>query len=59
MIQTVQQVYADFGKQNVPGVLNSLTDDISWSDPGSPGIPYAKQRNGKKASRMKSEHEMI
>src|SRR5258707_435198 len=46
-IQTVQQVYADFGKQNVEGVLNSLTDDISWNDPGSPGIPYAKNRNGK------------
>ena len=47
-IQTVQQVYADFGKQNVEGVLNSLTDDISWVDPGSPGIPYAKKRDGKK-----------
>jgi uncharacterized protein len=47
-IQTVQQVYADFGKQNVEGVLNALTDDISWNDPGSPSIPYAKKRNGKK-----------
>ena len=27
-IQTVQQVYADFGNQNVEGVVNSLTDDI-------------------------------
>jgi ketosteroid isomerase-like protein len=33
-IQTVQQIYADFGKGNVEGVLNSLTDDITWSDPG-------------------------
>src|SRR6185436_14996910 len=47
-IQTVQQVYADFGKQNVEGVLNSLTDDIIWSDAGYPGIPYSKKRNGKK-----------
>src|SRR5882672_11007889 len=47
-IQIVQQVYADFGNQNVEGVLNSLTDDISWNDPGSPGIPYGKKRNGKK-----------
>ncbi len=47
-IKTVQQVYMDFGNQNVEGVLNSLTDDISWNDPGSPGIPYAKMRNGKK-----------
>jgi ketosteroid isomerase-like protein len=48
-IQIVQQMYADFGKQNVEGILNSLTDDISWIDAaGSPRIPYAKKRNGKK-----------
>lgn len=46
--QMVQQIYADFGKQNVEGVLNSLTDDISWNDAGYPGIPYSKKRNGKK-----------
>ena len=46
-IQTVQQVYADFGKQNVEGVLNSLTDDVSWNDGGYPGLPYGKKRNGK------------
>ncbi|MEP7197819.1 MAG: nuclear transport factor 2 family protein [Saprospiraceae bacterium] len=47
-INTVQQIYADFGAGNVEGVLNSLTEDISWNDPGSPDIPYAKKRNGKK-----------
>jgi len=46
-IQTVQQVYADFGKQNVEGVLNSLTDDVSWNDENHPDIPYTKKRNGK------------
>ena len=46
-VQTVQQIYADFGTGNVEGILNSLTDDISWNDPGYPGIPYAKKRNGK------------
>lgn len=46
-IQTVQQVYGEFGKGNVPGVLNLLHDDVSWSDPGYPEIPYAAKRNGK------------
>lgn len=46
-IKTVQQIYADFGKGNVEGVLSSLTDDVSWSDPGYPDIPYAAKRNGK------------
>ena len=46
-IQTIQQVYGEFGKGNVPGVLNLLHDDVSWSDPGYPEIPYAAKRNGK------------
>ena len=47
-IQTVQQIYGEFGKGNVEGVLNLLHDDVSWSDSGYPEIPYALQRNGKK-----------
>jgi ketosteroid isomerase-like protein len=47
LIQTVQQVYSDFGKQNLEGVLNALTDDVVWSDPGYPDVPYAKKRTGK------------
>jgi ketosteroid isomerase-like protein len=46
-IQTVQQVYADFGKQNVEGVLNAFTDDVIWNDGNKPEIPYSKIRNGK------------
>ena len=46
-IQTVQQIYGEFGKGNVEGVLNLLHDDVSWSDPGYPEITYAAQRNGK------------
>jgi ketosteroid isomerase-like protein len=47
-IQTIQQLYADFGSGNLEGILNALTDDISWTDPGYPDIPYAGKRNGKK-----------
>ena len=32
-IQTVKQLYADFGVRNLPGVLDSLTDDIRWEPP--------------------------
>ena len=46
-IQTVQQVYAEFGKGNVQGVLALLTSDITWTDPGYPEIPYAGKRKGK------------
>jgi ketosteroid isomerase-like protein len=47
-IQTVQQLYADFGAKNLEGVLNSLADDIRWEPPFVPEIPHTKLRNGKK-----------
>ena len=46
-IQKVQQVYADFGNQNVEGVLNALADDVIWNDGNKPEIPFSKIRKGK------------
>ena len=46
-VAVVQQVYTEFGKGNVQGVLDLLTDDILWIDPGFPDIPYAGKRTGK------------
>jgi ketosteroid isomerase-like protein len=46
-IQTVQQCYAEFGKGNPQGVLDLLTDDVTWTDPGYPEIPYAGKCKGK------------
>ncbi|MBS1537921.1 MAG: nuclear transport factor 2 family protein [Bacteroidetes bacterium] len=46
-ILTVQQCYAEFGKGNPHGVLELLTDDIIWIDPGYPHIPYAGKCQGK------------
>lgn len=46
-IQTVKQLYADFGVRNLPGVLDSLTDDIRWEPPFTNEISHTKLRNGK------------
>ncbi len=46
-VAVVQQCYTEFGKGNVKGVLDLLTDDILWIDPGFPDIPYAGKREGK------------
>lgn len=46
-LETVHQAYGEFGKGNIPGVLNLLAEDVSWKDPGYPDIPYAGQRKGK------------
>ena len=46
-IGTVQQCYAEFGKGNPQGVIDLLTEDVIWTDPGYPQIPYAGRRRGK------------
>ncbi len=46
-VQVIQQVYADFLQQNLMGILSVMSDDIEWSDPGAPDLPYARLRHGK------------
>ena len=45
--QIAQQMYADFGQGNVPGILNVLSDDVTMDTPGPSSIPWAGIRNGK------------
>ncbi len=42
-VQTVQQMYADFGKGNISGIINVLADDIKWIDAGYPDIPFGSK----------------
>ncbi|MBI1876932.1 MAG: nuclear transport factor 2 family protein [Chloroflexi bacterium] len=39
--QIVQQIYADFGQGNIPAILERLTDEFVWIQPGAPDIPWA------------------
>jgi ketosteroid isomerase-like protein len=46
-LQTIHEVYAAFGRGDVPAVLNLLTEDVEWFTPGPPTIiPYAGSRSG-------------
>ena len=46
-LRTIHEVYADFGRGDVPAVLNVLTEDVEWFTPGPPSIiPYAGSRSG-------------
>jgi len=45
--EIIQQCYADFNRGNIQGILNVLTDDVSWNEPGYPDIPFGGQRRGK------------
>ena len=47
-IQTVQQIYADFGAGNVSGIMNSISDDVVWVDAGYPDLPYGSTGRSKK-----------
>jgi ketosteroid isomerase-like protein len=46
--QTAQEGYAAFGRGDVPAILELLTDDIEWIEPGPPDvIPAAGTYRGK------------
>jgi ketosteroid isomerase-like protein len=48
-IKTVQQIYADFGQGNVPGILGRLSQHVSWVNAGPESVPYARRRKGLEA----------
>ena len=44
----VQQLYASFGRGDIPAILDSLTDDVEWHVMGPPDIvPWAGTRRGR------------
>ena len=46
-LEIVQQCYADFGSGNIPGLMNALSDNIEWTDPGHLADLYIGKRKGK------------
>jgi uncharacterized protein len=47
-IAEVQAAYAEFGRGDIPSLLNRLTDDVVWTTPGAGSvIPNAGRLQGK------------
>jgi len=46
-VRVVQEMFADFGRGNIAGVLDRLTDDIEWRLGGPTEIVYAGTRRGR------------
>ncbi len=46
----VAEIYANFGRGNVPGIVDTFADDIRFVHAGGSMIPYAKERHGKAAA---------
>jgi uncharacterized protein len=49
-VALVQAAYGDFGRGDIPSLLNRMTDDIVWTSPGEGSrIPSAGRLTGKAA----------
>src|SRR5574341_1151939 len=46
-IKLVQDAYAAFGRNDMPGLLNHMTEDIDWHTFGPQELPTAGPRKGK------------
>ncbi len=46
-VQLVQDLYGAFGRGDVPAILDQLTDDVVFYDPGAPGVPHAGRYRGR------------
>lgn len=49
-IETVQQIYADFARGDVPAILARLADDVEWEYGHFPNpVPWLQPRRGRAA----------
>lgn len=48
-IELVQRAYAAFGRADIPGVLDTMSQDIDWYIPGPTSIPTIGRRRGLQA----------
>ncbi|MGH9941795.1 MAG: nuclear transport factor 2 family protein [Pyrinomonadaceae bacterium] len=47
-VVVVEQIFASFGRGDVPAVLSALVEEVEWFIPGPPDvIPYAGMRRGR------------
>ena len=46
-VAVVQQAYEAFGRGDIPGVLELLTDDVEWTMQGPSVIPFAGTYRGR------------
>lgn len=45
-IELIQRAYAAFGRGDVPGVLDTMSQDVDWDIPGPASIPTIGRRRG-------------
>ena len=50
-VEVVRELYAAFGRGDVPAILDGLTDDVVWYDPVAPEVPHAGSYRGREGGR--------
>lgn len=46
-VKTVQELYAAFGRGDIPFILNALTDDVEWQEPPGGAPPFQGTYRGR------------
>jgi ketosteroid isomerase-like protein len=46
-VETVREMYAAFGRSDLPALLEWLTEDVEWTLHGSRGLAYMRTARGK------------
>lgn len=47
-VETVQEMYASFGRGDVPAILSKLADDVVWDDDATKSnVPFIQPRRGR------------
>ena len=46
-VEIVQGIYAAFGAGDLPAILAVQSEDVVWTFPGAPEVPYAGEYHGK------------
>jgi len=46
-LETVQEIYAAFGRGDVPAILSKLADDVEWDADSTSDVPLLQPRRGR------------
>jgi uncharacterized protein len=46
-VEIVQGIYGAFGAGDLPAILAVQSEDVIWTFPGAPNVPYAGEYHGK------------
>ena len=49
-VRIVQEVYAAFGRGDIPAIVARMSDDIAWKSAGAEGLPIRVDTRGKAAA---------